>query len=199
MDEPTTHLDMASIDALVAALQQFQGTVVFISHDVYFIRAIANQVIHVKHGRIHRYPGGYDYYLEKTKPISERAGLTAGSGMAQPEAPKAQPKPAAPAIDRKEQKRREAAQRQARSTEQRAQHQLVRSLEKQIQELEAKQAELAAELEKPESYAGGRAMQINRELMEVVDELAARTAEWEAAAVKLEELETPEANAAVAE
>src|SRR6187397_3337350 len=41
MDEPTTHLDMASIDALVGALQQFQGTVVFISHDVYFIRAIA--------------------------------------------------------------------------------------------------------------------------------------------------------------
>jgi ATP-binding cassette subfamily F protein 3 len=191
MDEPTTHLDMASIDALVGALQQFQGTVVFISHDVYFIRAIANQVIHVKHGRIHRYPGGYDYYLEKTKPISERAGLTAGSGH--PQAPKAQAKPQVPAVDRKEQKRREAAQRQARSAEQRAQHQLVKNLEKQIQQLEVKQTELAAELEKPESYAGGRAMQINRELMEVVDELAAKTTEWEAAAVKLEELETPEA------
>ena len=194
MDEPTTHLDMASIDALVGALQQFQGTVVFISHDVYFIRAIANQVIHVKHGRIHRYTGGYDYYLEKTKPISERAGLTAGSGM--PQAPKAQAKPAVPAVDRKEQKRREAAQRQARSGDQRAQHQLVKSLEKQIQQLELKQTELATELEKPESYAGGRAMQINRELMEVVDELAAKTVEWEAAAVKLEELETPETNSA---
>ncbi len=191
MDEPTTHLDMASIDALVAALLQFQGTVVFISHDVYFIRAIANQVIHVKHGRIHRYPGGYDYYLEKTKPVSERAGLTAGSGLVP--APKPSLKPQVPAIDRKEQKRREAAQRQARTTEQRVAHQLVRSLEKQIQELEAKQTELAAELEKPESYAGGRAMQINRELMEVVDELAAKTAEWEAAAVKLEELDVPEA------
>src|SRR6185503_16961836 len=56
MDEPTTHLDMASIDALVEALQQFQGTVIFISHDVYFIRAIAKQVLHVKHGRVHRYP-----------------------------------------------------------------------------------------------------------------------------------------------
>jgi ATP-binding cassette subfamily F protein 3 len=190
MDEPTTHLDMASIDALVAALQQFQGTVVFISHDVYFIRAIANHVIHVKHGRIHRYPGGYDYYLEKTKPISERAGLTAGSGPMQ--TPKPQPKPQVPAVDRKEQKRREAAQRQARSTEQRAQHQLVRKLEKEIQDLEAKQAELAAELEKPESYTGGRAMQINRELMAVVDELAAKTTEWEAAAVKLEELDAPE-------
>ncbi len=41
MDEPTTHLDMASIDALVCALEQFQGTLIFISHDVYFIRALA--------------------------------------------------------------------------------------------------------------------------------------------------------------
>ena len=101
-------------------------------------------------------------------------------------------KPAVPAVDRKEQKRREAAARQARSGEQRAQHALVKKLEKEIQALELKQTELAAELEKPESYAGGRAMQINRELMEVVDELAAKTTEWEAAAVKLEELETPE-------
>jgi ATP-binding cassette subfamily F protein 3 len=47
MDEPTTHLDMGSIDALVDALKQFEGTLVFISHDVHFIRALANKVIHV--------------------------------------------------------------------------------------------------------------------------------------------------------
>src|SRR6266850_2414411 len=73
MDEPTTHLDMPSIDALIGALQQFEGTIIFISHDVYFIRAIANHVVHVKGGRLLRYPGGYDYYLEKTK-ATERAG-----------------------------------------------------------------------------------------------------------------------------
>ncbi len=47
MDEPTTHLDMSSIDALAFALDQFQGTLIFISHDVYFIRALANHVVHV--------------------------------------------------------------------------------------------------------------------------------------------------------
>ena len=47
-------------------------------------------------------------------------------------------------------------------------------------------------MEKPESYQGGRAMQINRELMHVVDDLAAKTAEWESAAMKLEELDAPE-------
>jgi len=46
MDEPTTHLDMSSIDALLYALDQFEGTLIFISHDVYFIRALANKVVH---------------------------------------------------------------------------------------------------------------------------------------------------------
>jgi ATP-binding cassette, subfamily F, member 3 len=182
MDEPTTHLDMPSIDALISALQQFEGTLIFISHDVYFIRAIAKQVVHVKDGRLQRYPGGYDYYLDKTKATSARAGLTAGSS---PSSNVSSSNSDNRGIDRKEQKRLEAEQRQARSKGRRTQQQLVHQLEKQIHELEAKQTELAAELEKPESYAGGRAMQINRELMHVVDDLAAKTAEWEAAATKL--------------
>jgi ATP-binding cassette subfamily F protein 3 len=192
MDEPTTHLDMASIDALINALQQFEGTVVFISHDVYFIRAIAQQVLHVKLGRIHRYSGGYDYYLEKTKPLSARAGLTAGGHTATAQIQ--QPKPDAATVDRKAQKRLEAEQRQARANERRAAQKLVRDLESQIAELEKKQTELAAELEHPDTYSGGRAMQVNRELMAVVDDLAAKTAEWEAAALKLEELDAPTAD-----
>src|SRR6185369_7949230 len=52
MDEPTTHLDMPSIDALIVALQQFGGTLLFISHDVYFIRALANHVVQVNAGRL---------------------------------------------------------------------------------------------------------------------------------------------------
>jgi ATP-binding cassette, subfamily F, member 3 len=182
MDEPTTHLDMPSIDALITALGQFQGTVVFISHDVYFIRKIANQVIHVRGGELRRYPSGYDYYLEKTKAESARAGLTAGVGL--PSAQRVtngEPRTG----DRKEQRRLEAEQRQARAKERRSHEQRVKKLEAEIHELEAKQVELTAELEKPETYANGRANQVNRELMHVVDDLAARTAEWEAAATKL--------------
>jgi ATP-binding cassette subfamily F protein 3 len=77
MDEPTTHLDLSSVDALAYALDQFKGTLIFISHDVYFIRALANHVVHVNAGRLTHYPGGYQYYLDKTKAESERAGLTA--------------------------------------------------------------------------------------------------------------------------
>ena len=88
MDEPTTHLDIGSIDALIAALEQYEGTLIFISHDVHFIRAIATSVLHIDAGRLTSYPGDYQYYLDKSKATSARAALTAGEGLgnAQPAA-----------------------------------------------------------------------------------------------------------------
>jgi ATP-binding cassette subfamily F protein 3 len=186
MDEPTTHLDMPSIDALLGALKQFAGTVIFISHDVYFIRALANHVVHVNAGKLTHYTGGYQYYLDKTAATSERAALTAGA-----KAEVVQPKPAdRTAAKSKEQKRLEAEQRQARSRAKKEQQQLVHNLEKEIGELEEKQGELTVELEKPETYQQpGRAMEINRELIYVQERLAELTPEWEAAAVKLGTME----------
>src|SRR5471030_1836403 len=80
MDEPTTHLDIASIDALVGALQSYEGTFIFISHDVYFIRALAKTVLHVHSGRLTPYAGNYDYFLEKSKATNARAALTSSLG-----------------------------------------------------------------------------------------------------------------------
>jgi ATP-binding cassette subfamily F protein 3 len=185
MDEPTTHLDMASIDALVYALSQFEGTLIFISHDVYFIRALGNLVIHVNAGKLTHYAGDYQYYLDKTKATSARAALTSGnlgtSGQVNKPAAAARPQ-----VDRKEQKRLEAQQRQARSGERKAQQQKVHHLEKEIQTLEARQTELTAELESPETYEKpGRAGHLNRELAEIQHRLNVLTPEWEAAASKL--------------
>jgi ATP-binding cassette subfamily F protein 3 len=186
MDEPTTHLDMPSIDALVEALRQFMGTLIFISHDVYFIRALANHVVHVNAGKLTHYAGDYQYYLDKTSATSERAALTAGA-KAEPVRENPAEKPGAKS---KEQKRLEAEERQARSRLRKEQQQLVHRLEKQIAELEKKVVELTAELEKPETYSEpGRANQINRELMHVQDDLEKLTPDWEAAAMKLTELE----------
>src|SRR5204862_8058554 len=81
MDEPTTHLDMNSIDALLYALDQFEGTLIFISHDVYFIRALANHVVHVNAGKLTHYAGDYQYYLDKSNANSARAALTAGAKL----------------------------------------------------------------------------------------------------------------------
>ncbi len=82
MDEPTTHLDIGSIDALIGALQQYEGTLIFISHDVHFIRAMAQTVLHINAGQLTPYAGDYQYYLDKSQATSERAALTAGKGLA---------------------------------------------------------------------------------------------------------------------
>lgn len=138
MDEPTTHLDLASVEVLIDALSVYDGTMCFISHDVYFIRKIANHVIHVKDGKITWYPGDYDYFLhKKSLEDDEEAELfrseeriesahasrskktpstspSAGSHSSAEESPKKGGKKT------KEQKRREAEERNARYRRQQA-------------------------------------------------------------------------------
>ena len=183
MDEPTTHLDMSSVDALIGALKQFEGTLIFISHDVHFIRQLSNHVVRVEAGQLRHFTGGYQYYLDKTAQ-SARAALTSSSFNPSPEK-----KTVVSTVDRKEQKRIEAEQRQARSRKKQEIQKRISALEKEIAELEAKEKELAAELEKPESYTGGRAVQINRELMHIHERMAEANTEWETAGTELAQFE----------
>jgi len=141
MDEPTTHLDLASVEALLSALLQFEGTIVFISHDVYFIRRLANHVVHVQGGRLTAYPGDYQYYVDKTAASAAAQAAASGWGGAQ-----ITPAASSPAADKREQKRQAAEQRQARYRELQAARQRVRELEREIAEREARQAELTAAL-----------------------------------------------------
>ena len=181
MDEPTTHLDMSSVDALIEALKQYEGTLIFISHDVHFIRQLSNHVVRVEAGQLRHFTGGYQYYLDKTSQ-SAREALTSSSFGNSSSASRQ----IVPQVDRKEQKRAEAEQRQARSRKKQEIQKRIVALEKEIAELEVKEGELAAELEKPETYhSGGRATVINRELMLVSDRLPLATAEWEAAGAEL--------------
>mgnify|MGYP001627982520 CR=1 FL=1 len=77
MDEPTTHLDILTVESLILALEKYEGTLVFISHDVHFIRKLAKDVIHVNAGQLQRYHGDYDYFIDKSGAGDERAALTA--------------------------------------------------------------------------------------------------------------------------
>ena len=77
MDEPTTHLDILSIDSLVQALKNYEGTLVFISHDVHFIRTLAETTLHINNGVVTRYTGGYDYFIEKSGLNDDRSAVTA--------------------------------------------------------------------------------------------------------------------------
>jgi ATP-binding cassette subfamily F protein 3 len=187
MDEPTTHLDMSSIDALLAALDQYEGTLIFISHDVYFIRSLANHVVHVHSGQLAHYPGGYQYYLDKIA-TSAKDGLTAGASPngSRPDLSETRERPKSRT---KEQKRREAEERQARSRRRKSQQTLVDSLEKKIQTLEKRQVELTAELENQETYENpGQALKVNRELTEITRDLELTNTSWETEATKLEDL-----------
>jgi ATP-binding cassette subfamily F protein 3 len=183
MDEPTTHLDMASIDALIDALNQYEGTLVFISHDVYFIRALAKSVLHISAGRLTSYAGNYDYYLEKTKALSERSGLTAGEKLTDSRPAEASAKDdgdkSAPGFKTKEQKRKEAEERQAQSEKRRKTQQKIQALEKEIIACEARQKEIATKLEDPDFYRqGGDVVSLNRELVGLTDRLEQLNAQW---------------------
>ncbi len=174
LDEPTTHLDMGSIDTVIEAMSQFKGTLVFISHDVHFIRKIASCVIHVEKGQLRHYPGPYDYYLDKTGQQSSRATQTSltngvpvkGGGLPGRE-------------DAKARKRREAKQRQVLSKKRRAKQGAIDKLETKIATLEERQGEITSLLEQPETYAnGGQAQQLNRELMQINDDHERFSDEW---------------------
>ena len=183
MDEPTTHLDVGSIDALIGALAQYEGTLIFISHDVYFIRAVAKTVLHINAGQLTPYAGDYDYYLDKSRATSARAALTSGDKL-QNFQPGNGSTPAlrnAPGMrESREQRRADSEQRKAEAKIKRDHEKRVRDLEMQILKLEGRQKELTAELEKPETYErGGAATQLNRELQAVTSDMERLTSEWE--------------------
>jgi ATP-binding cassette subfamily F protein 3 len=195
MDEPTTHLDVGSIDALLGALEQYEGTLLFISHDVYFIRAIARRVLRVEGGELTPYPGDYQYYLDKTAAASEQSALTAGRSLtnAQPvitghdqagskeeSASKETRKPGL--REQKEQKRVEAEMRKEQAKLRREKEKRLHEIEMRLATLEGEKKELVAELENPAAYEpGGRAMTIHRELTAVSTEIERLTNEWDQA------------------
>jgi ATP-binding cassette subfamily F protein 3 len=193
MDEPTTHLDVGSIDALIGALAQYEGTLVFISHDVYFIRAVAKTVLHINAGKLTPYAGDYDYYLDKSRATSARAALTSGDKLSDSSCRASAPLasfPAsaggAPALQKtgmresREERRAAAEERKAEAKLKRDHEKNIHELEMQILKLEGRQKELTEELEKPETYErGGAAIQLNRELLAITTDLERLTAKWE--------------------
>jgi len=182
MDEPTTHLDIQSIDALVHALKSYEGTLIFISHDVHFIKTLAKNVLHVHSGKLTPYAGDYDYYLDKSKSTDARAALTSGLSDSRPKQAAAPAKTAPPAAA--------PTAKKATPNEIRKFREEVGMSEKKVSELEAKQSEITGALEDPASYTDkGKFHHLNRELSAVVDQLTAANAAWETAATRLAEME----------
>src|SRR5579883_737938 len=95
LDEPTNHLDMRAKDVLLTALQEYTGTVVFVSHDCYFIDKLATRIFEVEDARVHVYPGNYEDYLWRK--TGGGPTLRAPAAAEAAAAPAASPAPGAPA------------------------------------------------------------------------------------------------------
>ncbi|MFD3260540.1 ABC-F family ATP-binding cassette domain-containing protein [Paenibacillus lentus] len=181
LDEPTNHLDLFSKEVLESALLDYDGTLLFISHDRYFLNKMAERIIELHRGGAHHFLGNYDDYLAKLQELAELAAennmnqaakLNVADTASVADDP-ASAKNGAASFEAEKQAKREERMRQRR----------LEQLELSISELEEKIAAIEAELALPEVYQDYTAVQ-ERQLL--IDDhklqLTAAYEEWESLA-----------------
>jgi ATP-binding cassette subfamily F protein 3 len=179
LDEPTTHLDISSREALEEALRDYEGTLCLVSHDIEFIRHVANTVFELTPGGLVRYYGDYDYFKAK-KTESET-----GEDAADPEATvKAL---AVPASDRKVQRREEARRRRELAATLKPLKQRSAAAEKRLEELEAERDEITATMAAG-SLAPEDLARFGRRLKQLPSLIEEASSEWEEAELAIEEM-----------
>jgi len=196
MDEPTNHLDKFAKEALEKALSEYNGTLLLISHDRYFLDKIVNRTFEFHNGFFIEYEGNYSYYLEKRNSYRDR--------LANPQTKieVAIPKPinedyvsdemkqgAGSSKKTKEQKRQEAEARQAVSKERNKFQKEVSQLEEKIDLLEKQKVDLEVRMALPETYQDGElAVKLQKEYANINKDLIASNQRWEEVSMKLDEL-----------
>jgi ATP-binding cassette subfamily F protein 3 len=176
LDEPTNHLDLFSKDVLLDALRSFSGTVVFVSHDRYFINALATRTVEVGGGKLRSCPGNYESYLE-----------SCGSEAAvHPESKNRLPSASASSLelDKDSRKRERLLSREdekRRLREERARLKRLSELEEKIEATEEQLANLEREMEEPGFFRDAeRARDGAREHAGLTELIANLYEEWEA-------------------
>ncbi len=163
LDEPTNHLDITSKEILEAALNAYEGTVLYVSHDRYFINKTASRILELTQKEFVNYIGNYDYYLEK------REILTPVS-VSETAAPA--DKPSTQKLDWKQQKESQAQARKREND--------LKKTETRIEELEQKCASLDEEMTKPENAINSAKLQkLSKEKETLSSELETLYEKWE--------------------
>ena len=178
LDEPTNHLDITSKEILEKALKEYTGTVLYVSHDRYFINETATRILELTGNTLVNYIGNYDYYLEKkeeltkiyapeakpTASVTKTMGSLAGSDM-----------PTSSQQDWKQQKEAQARERKRQND--------LKKTEERIAQLEERDGEIDALLAQPDVYSNvGKCMELNNEKVNITKELEELYEKWEALA-----------------
>jgi ATP-binding cassette subfamily F protein 3 len=165
LDEPTNHLDIVSQDILLSALERFPGTIVFVSHERYFIDQLAKKVIEVRDGRLKTYLGNYEDYLARMATDGDT-----------PPPPKKEPT----RLPQKEEAWRDRAQRKEVARSEKKRQRTQQELEERIARTERMVGEMESLLADPEIYKNGEKVrehvrkheELRKELAELYDRWA---------------------------
>jgi ATP-binding cassette subfamily F protein 3 len=199
LDEPTNHLDLASKEVLEDALVSFSGTIVFISHDRYFINRIASHVVEVDHGRLHVHIGSYDDYLARKTTAAAPPRATPSQAAPGATGPAPAPRRLAahpPAAHSKDATSTPGPAKskmpKAVSKEIKALKTRLAAVETQIAELERRLEEIALALADPDLYRdGARARTIAQQRKDAEQQVAWLMKEWEDLSLSLASVERP--------
>jgi ATP-binding cassette subfamily F protein 3 len=174
LDEPTNHLDLRSREVLEEALNEFEGSMILISHDRYFINRVATAIAEVGGGRVALHPGDYDEYMAWKQRRAEEKDASAPEEIG---------KAAADRRLRREEKRRQAEERNLLYRERREVEMRLEPVETEIAELEQRLEELQRMQADPMVYSNPeRAREVASERSEAERRLKSLYAEWEAIA-----------------
>ena len=170
LDEPTNHLDMDSREVLECALDDFDGTILTVSHDRYFINRVANRIIEMTDEGVTEYTGNYDDYLEKKRQLAENQLVIDAAGKTRTQ------------ID-KEKRAERLSRESARALKLRFQQ-----TEKDIAAIEQRLTEIEAEMGRPETWQDRAAAQkLEDERQEKTETLARLYEDWETLAEQMTE------------
>ena len=168
LDEPTNHLDIASKEILEEALNSYTGTVLYVSHDRYFINQTATRILDLTNQSVVNYIGDYDYYLEKKEELTEKYAPSAQEATEEAK----EETPSEGKLTWQQQKEEQARKRKQENE--------LKKVEKRIEELETRDKEIDNTLVLPDVCTNvGRCAELSREKDKIQEELEELYEKWE--------------------
>jgi len=189
LDEPTNHLDISSQEVLQEAMAQYEGTIIVVSHNRFFVNSFVNKVLEIRDGKATVYEGNVEDYLERRKKERDQVERTVAEEPVAADSEEMQQEVGQP-LDRKALRRERAQMREKLGRALNPLKSQVKKTEEQIEELEGRKKELETLMADPELYQDQeRWTEVSREYASVERRLERTYAQWEEAQQKIEEIE----------